>query len=121
MAPQEREGGGILPRHGQEGAGPESGVRGHRQLGAELHAQVVEDLLEDLAVELFLRPEVPVDDELGDAAGRTDVVHGGVGESGRREGQGGAVQDGGTPLGSRKLLALGLYTGKYIPESYSGG
>ena len=100
MAPQQREGGGILPGHGQERPGAESRVRRHGQFRAQLHAEVVEDLLEDLPVELLLRPEVPVDDQLGDPAGRGHVLHGGVGESGRGECQRSPVQDGGTPLGS---------------------
>ena len=31
------------------------------------------------------------------------------------------MQDGGTALGSRKLLALGLYTRQYIPEQLQRG
>ena len=88
--------------HCEERPGPEAGVRGHGQLGAEFDAEVVEDLLEDLAVELFLRREVAVDDELGHPAGGADVVHGGLGESGGREGQRGAVEDGGVVVRPRR-------------------
>ena len=68
----------------------------------------MEDPLEDRAVELFLRIEVPVHDELRDLAGRGDVFHRGgrearVGERARR-----AAEDGGLPFRPSEELPRAL-------------
>ena len=119
VPPQQGEGGWVLAGHGEQGPGAQAAAAWRGQLGPQLGAQVVEDVLEDLPVELLLRFEVAVDDELGDAAGGGDIVHGRLGETGRRKGPRRAVEDGGPSFGAGKQLALDLYTRQVYTSEFT--
>ncbi len=70
VAPQQRERSRVAAGDREQRPGTEPAVARQGQLGPQLLAQVVEDLLEDLAVELLLRLEMAVHDQLGHAAGQ---------------------------------------------------
>ena len=112
VTPQERETVWILAGDRQEGAGAETTPGRPAQFDPELVAKMLEDLLEDFSVELLLRIEMSIDDELGHRASCRHVLHGGVGEAGRGERARCTVQDGGSSLATGKQFALDRYTDK---------
>ena len=74
-----------------------SASRPVRDVGEEQLHLPLEDLPEHLAVERLLGREVAVDDELGDAGRRRDLVHRRRRVAGVREGLGRGLEDGQAP------------------------
>jgi hypothetical protein len=123
--PEEAEAVRILTRHGEHRTHHEAASAGPLEAGHELVAQARGHLVEDGAVQVLLRGEVPVDDQPGDAGLGRDVVHRGRGEAAPGEGGGGGAEQLRLPLPTRQQLAGGLdswYTREYtLGRQHVGG
>ena len=98
MTPQQSETGGVLAGDREERSHAEPPCLATFQPRAQFFGVALEDPLEDGAVQLFLGVEMPVQDQLRNAAGAGHVVHRSTGETGAGKGLGRPPQDRGVTL-----------------------